>query len=50
MTDIIIIAVIALTLGLAALYILRAKRKGKCIGCPHSADCSKCSCPSKPPR
>lgn len=44
MTDIIIIAAIVLIVGLAALYVYKAKRKGKCIGCPHSATCSKNSC------
>ncbi len=41
--DYIIIAVIAVVVGLAVWYIYRAKRKGqKCIGCPYS-----CSCGSK---
>jgi len=46
MTDIIIIAVIALIVGLAAFYICKAKKSGKkCIGCPHSDSCSGgCHC------
>jgi len=35
MTDLIIIAVVALIVGGAGLYIYRAKKRGeKCIGCP----------------
>ena len=45
MDDIIAIAVIALLVGGAVAYIIRAKRSGqKCIGCPDSKTCSgKCS-------
>ncbi len=40
--DIIIIAVIVLCVGGAALYIYRAKKSGKkCIGCPDSSSCGK---------
>ena len=40
MIDIIIIAVIAVIVGLAALYVYKAKKNGKkCIGCPDSASC-----------
>ena len=39
--DFIIIAVIALTVGGAIAYIIRAKKSGqKCIGCPDSPTCS----------
>ena len=39
--DIIVIAVIALILGLAVFYIIKAKKSGKkCIGCPDSGSCS----------
>ena len=35
------IGVIVLVVGLAALYVIRAKKKGKkCIGCPDSGSCS----------
>ena len=46
MTDLVIILVLALILGTAALYIYRAKKKGqKCIGCPNSGSCSgSCGC------
>ena len=38
--DIIVIAVIALILGLAIFYIVKAKKSGKkCIGCPNGASC-----------
>lgn len=46
--DIIVIAVIALIIGLVVFYIHKAKKKGiKCIGCPNGATCSgHCgSCP-----
>ena len=43
--DIVIIAVIAAILGLAALYVYKAKKSGaKCIGCPMSKQCSSCGC------
>ena len=39
--DYIIIAVIAVILGLAIYYIYRAKKSGKkCVGCPDSCSCS----------
>lgn len=42
MENYIIIAIILLIVGLAAFYVIRAKKNGaKCIGCPHG------SCPSK---
>lgn len=46
--DILVIAVIALIVGLVIYYIHRSKKKGiKCIGCPNGASCSgHCSgCP-----
>ena len=47
MKDIIIIAVIALVLGAALFYIIRAKKRGeKCIGCPYSKCCGG-SCQGK---
>ncbi len=48
LSDYIVIGVIALIVGAAVFYIVRAKRNGaRCIGCPHSKSCSKgcgCSC------
>lgn len=39
--DIIVIAVIAVILGLVIFYIHRSKKKGiKCIGCPDGAKCA----------
>lgn len=49
MTDIIIIAVVVVIVGLAGFYVYRAKKSGKkCIGCPDGCSCSSkegsCSC------
>ena len=45
MKDIIIIIAIAIVIGAALFYIIRAKMRGeKCIGCPHSKECGgKCA-------
>ena len=47
MTDVIVIAVLLIIVGLAAGYVIKAKKSGrKCIGCPEGS-CSKsggCSC------
>lgn len=41
--DYIVIAVVAVIVGLAAWYIYKAKKSGrKCIGCP-DGNCSSCS-------
>ena len=38
--DILILGIVLLTVGLAAFYIVRAKKKGqKCIGCPYAKKC-----------
>ncbi len=44
MTDLIIIAVIAICVGLAAMYIYKEKKSGSgCVGCPYAKDCGgKC--------
>lgn len=40
MEDLIIVAVIALIVGSAVVYIVKEKKKGiKCIGCPSAATC-----------
>ena len=45
MEDVVIIAVVALILALAGLYVYRAKKSGqKCIGCPHSKTCASKTC------
>ena len=45
MTDIILLAVIALIVGGAGVYIYKAKKRGaKCIGCPYAKSCSGCGC------
>lgn len=42
MENYVIIAIIAVILGLAAWYIIRAKKNGKkCIGCPDGCSSSK---------
>lgn len=45
-TDIIVLVIIALVIGGASFYIVRAKKKGqKCIGCPYAKNCSgNCYC------
>lgn len=41
-TDIIVIVVLALIIGAATAYIIKAKKSGKkCIGCPDSCSCSE---------
>lgn len=46
LTDIIVIAIIAVIIGAICLYLRAQKKKGvKCIGCPHSKGCSgNCGC------
>ena len=48
MEDIIVIAVLAVIIGLAGLYIYKSKKRGqKCIGCPYSGNCNSqndCTC------
>ena len=48
--SIIPIIIIAVIVGLAVAYIIRAKKSGqKCIGCPYAKSCSGgCSCEGKP--
>ncbi len=44
MTDLILIAVLLVVIGLAAAYVIKAKKSGKkCIGCPESGS-PHCSC------
>lgn len=51
MTDIIVLAVIAVIVCAAAAYVIKAKKSGtKCIGCPSGGNCHShknsevCSC------
>ncbi len=45
MTDIIIAVVVLIIVGLAVRYIYKAKKNGvRCIGCPHSKNCSAKGC------
>ncbi len=48
MTDIIIVAVLIVILGAAALYVIKQKKSGKkCIGCPGNCNGSCCDCSGK---
>ena len=45
MENFLIITILVLLVGGAVFYIRKARKKGvKCIGCPHSGPCSRCSC------
>jgi len=46
MDNFIIGAVLAVIIGAAVIYVVKAKKRGvKCIGCPDGAKCSgNCSC------
>ena len=39
-TDIIIIVLVLIILCAALIYIRKAKKQGKCIGCPHAGECA----------
>lgn len=42
MANVICVIVVAAAVGLAALFIIKEKKKGKhCIGCPYAQDCAK---------
>lgn len=42
MIDFVVGAIIVLIVGLALAYIVREKKKGKCIGCPVEGGCASC--------
>ena len=46
MDNFILLAVLAVIIGAALAYVIKAKKRGvKCIGCPDGAKCSgNCSC------
>lgn len=54
MADFIVIAILLICVGAAAMYIIKEKKKGtRCIGCPAAGECSRkhseasgCSCGS----
>lgn len=53
MTDLIVIAIVLAIVAAAALYVIRAKKRGvKCVGCPAgkscSSGCANSSCGSCP--
>lgn len=42
-SNLIVIGILAILLGAAITYIVRAKKRGvKCIGCPAAGSCSSC--------
>ncbi len=42
-TDIIVLLIVAIAVGGAVFYIVRAKRRGqKCVGCPCAKECGGC--------
>ena len=41
MTDLIVIAILAVVLGSAIRYMVKAKKSGACIGCP-AQNCPSC--------
>ena len=49
MEDLIIVIVLAAIVSGIAIYLIRAKRRGKrCIGCPYADECDdSCSCTHK---
>ncbi len=54
MEDFLVLAILALVLAVAIIYVVRAKKKGaKCVGCPYANSCGKntgngsCSCNTK---
>ena len=43
MKDIIVIAIIAVIILAAVIYVVRSRKKGrKCIGCPSGGECGSC--------
>jgi radical SAM protein with 4Fe4S-binding SPASM domain len=48
MENYIIVAILALIIGAAAFYLIRAKKRGqKCIGCPYAKQCGGNCCSTK---
>lgn len=47
MSDIIVLLICAIIIGLAIRYIIKSKKQGvQCIGCPHAKTCGskQCNC------
>lgn len=40
LTDGIIIVIVLAIVGIAAVYIRKEKKQGKCIGCPYAKECA----------
>lgn len=43
MIDFVIVVIVIALVGLAMAYILKSKKKGKCVGCPYAKSCGSCS-------
>ena len=39
MTDYVVIAILVVVIGAALAYIIREKKRGRCIGCPDADSC-----------
>ena len=40
LADIIIVVLVLTIVGIAAVYIRKEKKQGKCIGCPYAKECA----------
>lgn len=40
LTDIIIVALLLIIVGIAAYYIRKEKKQGRCVGCPYAKECA----------
>lgn len=40
LTDILIIVLVLVIIGTAAVYIRKEKKQGKCVGCPYAKECA----------
>jgi len=40
LTDIIIIVLVLAIVGVAAYYIRKEKKQGRCVGCPYAKECA----------
>lgn len=40
LADVIIIVLVLVIVGVAAFYIRREKKQGRCVGCPYAKECA----------
>lgn len=40
LTDVIIIVLVLVIIGVAAYYIRKEKKQGRCVGCPYAKECA----------